>query len=287
MTVRGRAGPRSIRTWTSPTRRLRLLIRAVRSVAGSLTSRCRSPMRRRCITMWRPSMMVPTGLLTEQLVIGIGDVDTPLLDPIADVVVDEGDQVSVAINAIDPNGDPITLVLASTPDIQALGAVLPTTVTAPARSSGRPQRVMPACTPSTSPPPTGQHRDPDIHHHRSNRPQRRRRCSGSTPVARDRGRPTVASPGRRTTRPATGGGTIAWQPLAVPRVGSDTAFATVHPSTSRSVGARRTLPRRCSRPSATATWLATRWSTSSRSRREPTTRSTSTSPRSSDGERRP
>ena len=65
-----------------------------------------------------------TGLLTEQLVIGIGDVDTPLLDPIADIVVDEGDQVSVAINATDPNGDPVTLGLASTPDIEALGAVL-------------------------------------------------------------------------------------------------------------------------------------------------------------------
>ena len=65
-----------------------------------------------------------TGLLTEQLVIGIGDVDTPLLDPIADIVVDEGDQVSVATNATDPNGDPVTLDLASTPDIEALGAVL-------------------------------------------------------------------------------------------------------------------------------------------------------------------
>ncbi len=58
------------------------------------------------------------------LVIGIGDVDTPIIDPIANVVVEEGDTIAVPISAIDPNGDPITLGIASTPDIEALGAVL-------------------------------------------------------------------------------------------------------------------------------------------------------------------
>ncbi len=64
------------------------------------------------------------GPLSEILIIGIGDVDTPTVDPIANIVVNEGDTVSVAINATDPNGDTLTLDIASTPDIEALGAVL-------------------------------------------------------------------------------------------------------------------------------------------------------------------
>ncbi len=64
------------------------------------------------------------GLLTDILVIGVGDVDTPVIDPIANVAVTEGDTIAVPISATDPNGDPVTLDIVSTPDIEALGAVL-------------------------------------------------------------------------------------------------------------------------------------------------------------------
>ena len=63
------------------------------------------------------------GLLSDILVIGVGDTDTPIITPIADVVVDEGDPVNLLIEAVDPNSDPLTIDLTSDPDIEALGAV--------------------------------------------------------------------------------------------------------------------------------------------------------------------
>ncbi len=63
------------------------------------------------------------GLLSDILVIGVGDTETPVITPIADVVVDEGDPVNLLVEAVDPNGDPLTIGLTSNPDIEALGAV--------------------------------------------------------------------------------------------------------------------------------------------------------------------
>ncbi|MEM9610669.1 MAG: malectin domain-containing carbohydrate-binding protein [Actinomycetota bacterium] len=52
------------------------------------------------------------------------DSTAPVFTPIADVTVNAGDPVNIDITAVDPNGDPITLDIVSSPDIEALGAVL-------------------------------------------------------------------------------------------------------------------------------------------------------------------
>ena len=65
------------------------------------------------------------GLLTSQLLIGVGEVlGAPTIDPIANVTVAAGDTVNVAITANDPDSDPLDLGIQSTPDIVALGATL-------------------------------------------------------------------------------------------------------------------------------------------------------------------
>ncbi len=63
-----------------------------------------------------------TGMLSDVLVIAVGDTDTPVIDALGDVVVDEGETVQVDVAATDPNGDGLALSLSSTPDLEALGA---------------------------------------------------------------------------------------------------------------------------------------------------------------------
>ena len=54
----------------------------------------------------------------DQLVIGIGDVDTPVVDPIANIVGrTRATPCRWPSTSTDPNGDPITLDFSSTPDI--------------------------------------------------------------------------------------------------------------------------------------------------------------------------
>ncbi|MGA7758016.1 MAG: malectin domain-containing carbohydrate-binding protein, partial [Ilumatobacteraceae bacterium] len=60
-----------------------------------------------------------------QLVIGVSlDVDTPVIQPIDNVLVDIGDTVSVAVDSTSTSADPIVLSIASVPDIVDLGATL-------------------------------------------------------------------------------------------------------------------------------------------------------------------
>ena len=59
-----------------------------------------------------------------QILIGVGlDLDAPVIDPIADVVVTAGDVIAIPIASTSPVAEAITLSLASTPDIEISGAV--------------------------------------------------------------------------------------------------------------------------------------------------------------------
>ncbi len=65
-----------------------------------------------------------SGATSDILIIEIGEANmVPVVDPIADVIVEEGDTVTVPISASDGDLDPLVLSLASSPDIVALGAL--------------------------------------------------------------------------------------------------------------------------------------------------------------------
>ena len=143
----------------------------------------------------------------------------------------------------------------------------PTTVTAPAASTGSPRPVTPAPTPSTSPPPTAPTPAPPPSPSPSIDPNAvplYRVNSGGPDRRRHRWwRPT----GPRTSRLA--GANARWNrrgrnAVAVSDRGGENAYGTAAPSTCPTRRSRPARRRRCSRPSTGIPRPAPRWSTSSR-----------------------